>query len=504
MGFKRMEVNEAKEIINEKSGRRQAHVEKLVESYKGNKALAFSNLESEYEKNPEKVGSMLLMLENTEKEAFNNSRLLQNAQKVALQESVGATGGSMSLILPQDIVKVARIAYTNSIAEDLFDVWGMESVSDSIFKLSTQYASSARGATAGSAMVESYGSGRYPTTIETVDVTTGATPSISDVVVPYSMKFINSAGKIIGTDNGQGGLILNGTLSTTVTINYGGQYGSGTTAVVTETTAGELYTAGVVAIEYAADFENDVSDDRTAIMGLEETAFRARLNPLKVEISRFTNEVVNSKLGLNGKDILIAGASGEFKKSFDERCIKEGIRAQLASAQSVSFDADWSTSGAVSSYDYAQNVVQAITNAKLKTYNALGRFADSVNMVVDSDVYAYLTKCNKFTHIESDSHVGMMKVGDLGGVGVYLAPDATLQESSKATGTGVAYVFGKSKEGMSVDSPISVGVYGTGITTPELEFSNFNTEFGLGSWDAIKIMNNKFATKIAFTNLDKN
>ena len=124
----------ARAIYNEKVSERESKVNKLIEKYSRSKGLALGKgkLEEMYEKNPTKASNLVLFLEATEKLAYNDPILLQNAQKEATRKALSETrefkeamqtGGSAQLMLPSDIVKVARIGYTNSIAQDVFDVW---------------------------------------------------------------------------------------------------------------------------------------------------------------------------------------------------------------------------------------------------------------------------------------------------------------------------------------------------------------------------------------------
>ena len=209
---------------------------------------------------------------------------------------------------------------------------------------------------------------------------------------------------------------------------------------------------------------------------------------------------MNSKLGLSAKDMLIAGAGDEFRKAFDERCIAKGIKASTWHAP-VEFDTDFATAGADSSYAHAQSVTTAIMNSENLTYDALGRLADTTAIVADSGAVAYFTKHNKYTSIKPTSKVGIFKVGELDGRDVYMAPKSVINPSAN---TGKAFLFGKSVEAQNVDAPVSVGTYGTGITTNPVELKNFNSQMGLGVYADSRINNKYFATALTLTNLSPN
>ena len=131
----RMSEDKARQIYNEKLSERENKVLKLKEKYSKSKGLAFGKgkLEEMFEKDARKAENLLLFLENSEIQAKRNPTIAQNVlQEQAINSMNGGqlkeamqTGGAMQLMLPTDIVKISRIAYTNSVAQDIFDVWGM-------------------------------------------------------------------------------------------------------------------------------------------------------------------------------------------------------------------------------------------------------------------------------------------------------------------------------------------------------------------------------------------
>ena len=509
----RMSEDKARQIYNEKLSERENKVLKLKEKYSKSKGLAFGNgkLEEMFEKDAKKASNLLLFLENSEIQAMRDPTIAQNmlresaiknASNGQLKEAM-QTGGAMQLMLPTDIVKISRIAYTNSVAQDIFDVWGMSSMKDSLYKLETTYGSTARGATKDTVTYENYGEGRYPSTLEQeattsadAGVTWTATLSYAPIIPFHVAVFLDGAQ--VAVDNGNGALV-GADLSTVTpsTINYT----SGAISIVFASAVSGGASADVT-VQYAYDFEDPNLFSRTGsvLLNLVEYQYSAILYPLEVEWTRFSEDLMNSKLGLSAKDMLIAGAGDEFRKAFDERCIAKGIKASTWHAP-VDFDTDFATAGADSSYAHAQSVTTAIMNAENLTYDALGRLADKTAIVADSGAIAYFTKHNKFESVTPSSRVGIFKVGTLAGRDVYMAPKSVINPSANQ---GKAYLFGKSVESQNVDAPVSVGTYGTGITTNPVELKNFNSQMGLGVYADSRINNKYFATALNLTNLSPN
>lgn len=512
-GFRRIiERSEAKakQIYNQKLTEREEHVLKLKEKFENTKGLSLGKgkLDEMFSKNPRKATNLVLFLEGSERDAYNNPILLQNANQKMIIESMAKsndklteamqTGGTMALMLPSDIVKIARIGYSNSVAQDIFDVWGMSSMKDSLYKLETIYGSTERGATAGDVTYEDYGEGRYPSVIEKEALTaTSATVWTGTLtnhpIIPFKVNLIID-GVQVAVDNGSGAFAGDGV---TGTINYANGSVSITLAQATA-----LGTSSDVEVQYAYDFEDTNLFGKTGsvLLNLVAYDYSAILYPLAIEWTRFTEDLMQSKLGLSAKDMLVAGAGDEFRKAFDERCITRGIQVAGWTAGET-FDTDFASAGADSSDAHAQAVISAIVNAENITYNRLGRLADTTNIVCDSNSYAYLSKHRRFVDVTPTSKVGIFKVGELAGRGVYMAPKSMLNPS---TNEGVCYLFGKNVQGQNVDAPISVGTYGTGITTAPVELKNFNSQMGLGVYADLKINNKYFATKLTLKNLSSN
>ena len=513
----RMSEDKARQIYNAKLSERENKILKLKEKYSKSKGLAFGKgkLEEMFDKDAKKASNLLLFLENTEIQARRNPTIAQNVlQEQAINSMSNGkiteamqTGGAMQLMLPTDIVKVARIAYTNSIARDVFDVWGMSSMKDSLYKLETTYGSTARGATEGSVTYENYGEGRYPSTFEQETLTSadsGVTWTVSGTgnlqyapLIPFKVSvFLDGAQ--VAVDNGAG--VLVGELLSTVipsTINY--TTGAVSIVFASAPTGGD--TAEVI-VQYAYDFEDPTLFNRTGsvLLNLVEYQYSAILYPLEVEWTRFSEDLMNSKLGLSAKDMLIAGAGDEFRKAFDERCITKGIKASAWHVP-VEFNTDFATAGADSSEAHAQAIGKAIIACEHLPYDALGRLADKTAIVCDSGAYGYFTQHRKWEDFDAPSKVGIHKVGVLLGRDVYLAPKSIM---NPAPNTGKAYLFGKSVESQNVDAPVSVGTYGTGITTNPVELKNFNSQMGLGVYADSRINNKHFATCLTLTNLSPN
>ena len=345
-GFGRvMTVSQAQqsEILKEQAQKRQSLTEGLKEKWENTKGMSLGNgkLDEIFNESPRKGEALVLFLENTEKDAMKNRDLLSNMK---LKEEVQTS--DFLGITPQDIVKVSRIAYLNSVAPELFDFWGMTSMKDSLYKIESTYggmkdsAGSAdatpRGATAGGVTYESYNDGRYPSEYEqeVVDTTVSAlTYSGTAEYVPmrpWSVKVIH-LGEQVAIDDGNGNLVGADLDPAGVnTINY-------TTGAFTLTFLVAIGASDELYVEYGYNSEKEDLFYRTGSVQLNLVSydFRASMWPLAVEWTRMTEELMESKLGVSARDTLIASAGDIFKKSMDEFTIARGIRASKWSTPEV-------------------------------------------------------------------------------------------------------------------------------------------------------------------------
>ena len=500
-----------KEFVDERSEK----VMRLKEKFERNPDLLLDNgkLDDLFEKNYKKASNLVLFLEATEKAAFTEPALLENLKRYeGLKESVSRlreadvqlTSGFLG-ITPQDIVKVARIGYPNSVAPDIFDFWGMSSMKDSIYKLETLYGSTKRGATAETVIYENYNDGRYPSEYERDTVSVTATTTFSGTLTEVPLRpyhcavFVNN--EQVATDDGAGhfvGTDLNSSGTNTINYTTGSYY-------ITFTVA--LSGSDDMEIEYAFDSEQSTLFDQvgSVLLDLVTYDFRATPFPLYIEWTRFTEELMESKLGLSAKDQLIAGAGDVFRKSMDEFTMQKGISASNWGT-AVDFNTDYSSSGDDSSIAHAQSVLQAIINAEYKTYNQLGRLADKSSLVCGYSAYAYLTKHKLFNSSNPPSRIGIFKAGVLDGRDVYVAPPNVINanQPTATANTDMIYIFGKGNDQMNVDAVVSVGTWKASVTTNPIELKNFNSQMGLMFMGDIRKNNQYFATKVRLTNLTSN
>lgn len=474
---KRISEVQAKQYYDEYSREIAEQNNRLIENWSKEDGLELGNgkLEAMGEK---KAVALASMLEHTK-------RGLVNLREYQTSNFLGLT--------PQEVVKVTRYGYPNSVMFDLFDVWQMSSVKDTFFKLITKYGNTQRGATEGNPIYEKYTDGRFPSEIESEDVVVVAnavqsgTTTYQDIRPFMVNVFYN--GELVARDDGAGNLTA-----------LSDKFVSGT--IVYDTGAYELTFAKALSLDdslvinYASSSEPlSYTRNGTAILDLQAYDFRAQFFSLNAMWNQITEEIMQSKLKMSARESLLMGIADLMKKSFDEMGIFYGKAASKWTASSE-FNANWSVAGADSDYAHAQSLVGAIEQAKTKTYDALGREAPKTNILCGSAAAVYVQKHKLFAPDNSMPRIGVYKFGSLNGQDLYKAPNDIVDRD-------MMYMFGKGDDPMNVDSVVSIGSWKVGIESQELQYSTngFKSEKGLGAMMDFQINEKRFATALKLTGL---
>lgn len=453
----------------------------LIDKFSKREDLELKNgvLESIFESNPRKAVAIAMMLENTQKE-------MRRMDEYQTSDAFG--------VFPTDIVKVYRYAYTNSVMFDLFDVWGMSSLKDSFYKIETQFGSTARGATQGNTTYENTTDGRYPTAFEQAEITGDGSADYTGTlsvkpIKAYQVK-IYLDGDQIAVDDGAGNLVGSGLSDATAsTLNY-------TTGEYDITLSSTITSASTILIEYGYDVEDSTLFGRQGTVQLNVVPFdfHAQFSSLGVSWHAMAQEVLESKANVSAKDTLIASASDVMKKAFDEYGLTMAYRASNWDS-AVTFDTDYSAYGNDNDESRAQQLMTAVGKAENKAYNALERYAGKYNLVAGPDAILYAKKHKLYKPESSVNRVGIFKVGELDGRGLYQAPASIVP-------TDEILSIGKSaSDSMSTDSVVSIGTWKGQVKTKPIEYKNFQSEMGLGAFMDVKTNEKKFASRVKLTNL---
>jgi len=453
--------------MTERLSERQNFGDQLFEKWSKTPDVG-EGLEGLYERDADKARGLSIILENQENH-------LSQLTETQISNSFGTT--------PENVLRVVRLGYPNSVRGELFLEWAMETARDSIYYLSPVYQKTARGADAGDVTHES-DAYRYSSEIEEETegaMTAGALAGTLTGVLPmrpFSVKILRD-GVPVAADDGAGNFV--GT-TFTGTINYTtGEYD------VTDSAG------GTEVLTFIWNYDSEVAanyDELGSVeLQLRDYQFRVKPMPLYVSWSKMTELLINTTLNIDAEDALIRGAGDELKKALDFQAVRMAWRASGGNT-AVTFDG--TLSAGETETDKATNLSRAIDDAADTIFASLQRGGVS-KIVGGPKAVNYLKLHKRFSAAGAQPKVGIHKVGSLDGMDIYKAPSTIVDDSS---------LMGIYKnENVPEDVSLAFGSLIPLYKTQTLEHKNFYKETGMAHFGDGRVLNGRYLTRINLTNI---
>ncbi len=475
----RKQIKEAflKEEKKQHLSERKEYANRLFEYWKKQPDIG-EGLDKMMEKNPEKARNTSVILEN-------EANHLKSLSETQISNDFQTT--------PENVLRVVRLGYPNSVRGEIFFDYPMVTARDSIYYLSPVYASTARGATASDTTHEST-AWRYGSEIEedVLDVSTEGTETVftgtlasGNAIRPFSVKVMLD-GKPVAVDDGSGNLtgsLLN--ISGTNSVTY-----SDGSITITFTSAPDAGTE--LRVQSHVDSESTTSIIKAVELQLTDYQLRARPYPLYVSWSKMAELLLGTTLDIDAEQSLIKGAGDELKKTLDFLAVQMAYRYSKQN-DTTTFNADFATAGADSEVAHAQSVTKVMKQAENIIYNALNR--GGMNAIVAApDVIAFLTLHNQWSSEGQQPEIGIYKAGTLLGKPVYQAPTDIIP-------SGEAMGVWRNPNADGGDYSLVFGTLIPLYQTQVLEYKEGYSETGLfhfGDWVPIQ---KKYLVRMQFNNL---
>ena len=391
---------------------------------------------------------------------------------------------------PENVLRVVRLGYPNSVRGELFLEWAMETARDSIYYLSPVYASSKRGAIQGDIFHES-ASFRYASEIEEDVIgsgdgstTTFGTTLANTPIRPYTVRlYLDNAPYAV--DDGNGNIIgdlLDTSLENSVDYNTG--------AVVLNF---ETPPASGVEITVQSNYDSEVASNYDEIGSIElqlrDYQFRVKPWPLYVSWSKMTELLLNTTLNIDAEDALIRGAADELKKALDFHAVRTAYKASLRNTI-VNFDIQ----GAVgeSEVHRAMAFNRAIDGAADAMYNQLQR-GGVTKLVGGPSAVSYVKLHQRFDGSNRQPRVGIYREGSLDGIDIYKAPASIVPNNE--------FMAIYKNEEVPEDVSVAFGTLIPLYKTMSLEYKEMYTENGIAFFGDSKVLQPKYLQRIGLQNL---
>jgi len=470
------QMRKIKEDMMLKTSARNQEADRLVEKWSKKKGFYGKSMIKAYEANPSKIRNLAYILEH------------QEDHLKALTETQISSAFSTT---PENVMRIVRLGYPNSVRGEIFLEWGMETSRDSIYYLNPIYKTSTRGSTASATTHES-AAYRYASEIEedTLGSADGSTTTFSTTVSniplrPYTVQILDNQ-EIVANDDGSGTITGTGV---TGTVNY-------TTGVtsVTFTTAPISGHPILITYNYDSEVSTNYTDVKDIELQLTDYQFRVKPWPISVSWSKMTELLLGTTLNIDVEDALIRAASDELKKSLDFESLRLGYRKSLSNT-GVTFNADWSAAGADSEKAHVESFSRAINKAADLMYASLQR-GGVTKIYGGPDAVSYMEMHSKWTNAGRQPAVGAFKFGALDGIDVYKCPSSIVPTNELVC----VYKNTEVPEDVSIAFGTLIPLY----MTQGLEYKNFYKEYGLAHFGDGKTLQSGYLVRMRLDNLTGN
>lgn len=471
---KEMREQGKKAEFKEMLSKRNSSADQLFEKWSKKKDIG-KGLDSMYEADKARARALAFILENQEKH-------LANLTETQISNSFSTT--------PENVLRVVRLGYPNSVRGELFLEWAMETARDSIYYLSPVYHSAKRGSTAGGRIIES-SSYRYGSEIEEdlvgsgdSSTTTFGTTLLNPPLRPFTVRLF-VGGVPYAVDDGNSniiGNILDASLQNTVDYNTGA-------VVLNFKEAPDAGSEIMIQYNYDSEVSSQYEDIGSIDLQLRDYQFRVKPWPLYVSWSKMTELLLNTTLNIDAEDALIRGAADELKKALDMHAVRLAYRSSLGNTVT-----NFNVQGAVgeSEVDRAMAFTRAIDGAADAMYTALQRGGVS-KLVGGPGAVSYVKLHKRFDGSNRQPRVGIYREGSLDGVDIYKAPADIVPNNE------LLAIY--RNEDVPEDVSVAFGTLIPLYKTMSLEYKEMYTENGIAFFGDAKVLQPKYLQRIALQNL---
>ena len=519
----------------------QAHLEEKL--YREERSYRADRLVEKWARVPEIGDGIKGLHENSSR---NLAIFLENQARSLSKMTETQLSSSFQGFTPENMLRLVRLAYPNTIRGKIFTEFAMESARDSIKYIRPVYTNSQTGADLSTKTFDDLNLDGDPNFAAT-DYRKAMYESVED---RYSSELINGAAALDGIANsgdygvtftdgafGTGGAnyidgyasIFLGDEKHPLAIQmrsgawfYGGVVGidadnwfkadAVTSAdnvvsiqVLHSATEGGVFAAatdaaiaaagGVVAFG-RADLEGDFTGEHLGEVELVMTdyEFRPRPQTLGVSWPQLMEIVLDTSYGVSAEEMLLDAAGQEIKKALDFRAVKlaYGHAKALPNAYKVTFDAE-AGAGTDDSYLHtAQTFSQAIERIGDVQYNEIMRGGVS-RIVGGPGAVSYLRLNSGFTTKGAQERIGGYQVGEIYGTPVFKVPSSIVPDNELMT------VW--KNDSNEADVAVAFGTLVPFFSTGTIQRKNFYKEAGLASYGDHQVLQPKYLGRILIENI---
>jgi len=504
--------------------------------YREERAFRADRLSEKWARVPELGKGLDKMDEATRR---NTVIMLENQARAMSRMTEAQLSTNFHGFTPENMLRLVRLAYPNSIRGKLFTEFAMETARDSIKYIRPVYTNSQTGRsmsdrtfgdfnTDGDNNWESddYRKAMYETTedrygtelangvvtqagdpdenVVTITFAGEATPFAANganYIDGYSAIFIGNEKNVLALQSRTGEWFANNVVQVDATHYY-------KITSVTKTGTG-VYQANLQVSSDGVDFadvtgtveglkaygrfdsENDLTGQYLGEVELVMTDYQFRPRPLTLGVTwtKLTELVLDTSFGVSAEEMLLDAAGQEIKKALDFRAVRFGYQnAKIHAAdQVVTFNAEAGDSTNDSYIHTAQLIKQPIARLGDIQLNRINRGGVS-RIVGGPAAVTYLSLYKGFTTKGAQPAIGGHQVGEVDGIPVFKVPSAIVPDNELLT------VW--KNDANEADVSIAFGTLLPFYSTGPIVRKNFYTEAGIARFEDVQALQPKYLGRV--------
>ena len=436
--------------------------------------------------------------------ARNLAILLENQTRQMKHMTEAAIASNFNGQTPENMLRLVRLSYPNSIRGELFTEFAMETANDSIKYIVPSYQDKEGvhdkfddgkmpapipGKYAnGTAMYENMES-RYATELHSFEKSDSEMASASyEAFTTYGTS--KNLGTYLPGDSVIYGLKEGKKIGVAAVQDKDGEWVPSDFAQARVSGADKYLFIGRYDSEL--DFEGQNLGEVELVM--RSYQFQPRVVSLGVTWTQLAELTLDTSFGVSAEEMMLDSAAQEIKKTLDYQAVKMAAAYQkkLAAENYAEFNAEASVGTKDSYWHTAQLVEQSIEQVANKQLDAIGR--GGVTAIVGGPkAVTYLKLNEKFEATGAQPAIGGHKVGKIGDVDVYKVPSSIIAEDELLT------VW--KNPTVEADVAVAIGTLLPFYSTGAIQRKNLYKEGAVARFEDTQVLNPNYLGRIKINNI---
>jgi hypothetical protein len=399
---------------------------------------------------------------------------------------------------PENMIRLVRIVYPNSILDRAFTSFPLETAKDSVKYLKPVFSSNPNihrsfdaGAFGSDKILYESTEDRFPTEMANGTVTAGPPVTVSFTTDEFTLGYTPGYAMLYDS-NKRAIAVENRNLTWSVM--------AGIDLTITYVGAGVYHVTGANAgdVAYAVGRYNSEADINGDYLGslqfiLEDFQFKIRQISMGISWTQVAELTLDSSTGVSTEEIMFESAAQHIKAAMDYRAAKLAYAIATTNGMApVTFDAEAGATTKDSYTQTAQTVTQAIERVGDVMYNTIARGGVS-RIIGGPKAVTYLRLNAGFTTRNAQPRIGAYQVGELYDIPVFKVPSNVIPDNE------LLCIW--KNDNNDADVFLAFGTLIPFASTGTLQRKNFYKEAGVSYYGDYHCFNNKYANRIIINNI---